>query len=271
METAGGQMKVVILAGGEGTRLREETEFRPKPMVEIGKKPILHHIMSRYASYGFRDFVICLGYKGEMIKRYFTNLDVETTDFTIDLSKLGSDGLTFHRTAPRPDWRVTLVDTGLKTMTGSRIKRIERFIDSESFMVTYGDGLADVDLRRLFDFHLSHGKIGTVTAVRPPSRFGELQPQEDRVALFSEKPQVSTAYVNGGFFVFRRAMFGYLSDEESCNLERGPLDRLARDGELMMWRHSRFWQCVDTVRELNTLRELYDSGTAPWLSPPEAE
>lgn len=259
-------MKVVVLAGGEGTRMREETEFRPKPMVMLGNQPILWHIMSRYAAHGFKDFVICLGYKGEMIKRYFANYDLESTDFTIDLGMPAPGNITWHRSPQvRPDWRVTLVDTGLKSMTGSRVKQIEQFIDTDNFMVTYGDGLADVDLPALVSFHRAHGKIGTVTAVRPPSRFGELQPDADRVAVFSEKPQVSSSYISGGFFVFRRAVFDYLSEEESCNLERGPLDRLAKDGELMMFRHDRFWQCVDTVRELNILREMYETGSAPWL------
>ncbi len=210
-------MKVVILCGGLGTRLREETEFRPKPMVEVGGKPILWHIMKGYAHYGFTDFVLCLGYKGEHIRHYFLNYETMTRDFTI---RLGPDRKVAFHTPNDEEWTVTLVDTGATALTGARVKRIEPHIREEEFMLTYGDGVADVDIRRLLAFHREQGRIGTVTGVRPPSRFGELMTDGARVVEFSEKPSVSHGHINGGFFVFNRKFFEYLSDDDGCVLER---------------------------------------------------
>lgn len=255
-------MKTVILCGGMGTRLREEAEYRPKPMVEIGGRPILWHIMKLYAHHGLSDFVLCLGYREEMIKQYFLNYKPLTQDFTVQLG--APDAVTFHGNHEQDNWRVTLADTGIDAGTGARIARIKRYLAEEAFMVTYGDGVADVDVRRLLEFHRAHGRIATVTGVRPPSRFGELQMQESRVVQFSEKPQTSQGFINGGFFVFQPKVFEYLSEEGSCFLEREPLERLAQDGELMVYPHQGFWQCVDTPRDLQRLRELWTSGAPAW-------
>jgi glucose-1-phosphate cytidylyltransferase len=256
------EIPVVILCGGLGTRLREETEYKPKPMVEIGGKPVLWHIMKLYAHYGFRRFVLCLGYKGNMIKDYFLNYEAMSTDFTL---RLGRDNrLTYQSNHDEQDFSVTLVDTGLRTMTGGRVKRVETFIDSDTFMVTYGDGLADLNIRALFDFHCAHGKVATLTATRPPSRFGilELTP-EDRVSSFHEK--VQTEWINGGFFVFNRRVFDYLDPE--CTLERDPLERLAAEAQLMAFRHEGFWIGMDTFREYEMLNQMWDAGEAPWRLP----
>ena len=254
-------MKVVILCGGMGTRLREETEVRPKPMVEIGGRPILWHIMKTYAHFGYRDFILCLGYKGEVIKQYFYNYEVLSNDFTVDLR---SGEIVVHKTNDEHGWRVTLADTGLTTKTGARVKRVQRYLDSDLFMVTYGDGVTDLDLRRLVAFHQAHGKIGTVTGVSPPSRYGELLIAGDRVMAFREKPPEGTAVINGGYFVFKRAFLDYLSAGDECVLERAPLERLANDGELMVYSHTGFWQCMDTYRDMEYLKELWNLGEAPW-------
>jgi glucose-1-phosphate cytidylyltransferase len=255
-------MKVVILCGGLGTRLREETEFRPKPMVKIGTKPILWHIMKHYAHYGFKDFVLCLGYRGEIIKEYFYNYEVYNEDFTVCLGKQKS--IQIHYPQSDLDWRVTLVDTGEKTQKGARIKRIEQYIDSDEFMLTYGDGVADIDICRLAEFHHQHGKISTVTGVRPPSLFGELKVRGNQVELFTEKPQTSGGLISGGFFVLSRKIFDYLSDEDECDFERGPLEKLAQEEQLMVYEHRGDWACVDNVRDLQHLNQLWATNQAFW-------
>ncbi|HEU0055461.1 MAG TPA: glucose-1-phosphate cytidylyltransferase, partial [Longimicrobium sp.] len=252
-------MKVAILAGGYGTRLAEETAARPKPMVEIGGKPILWHIMNIYAAHGFNDFVIACGYRGEMIKDYFRHLFFREADLMINLL----DGTYRTLSANTPDWKIAAVDTGLDTMTGGRLLRLRRWLEDDAFMVTYGDGVGDVDVGALLDFHRAHGKLATVTAVRPPARFGGLVFDGDRVAEFSEKPQATAGWINGGFFVFEPGALDYM-DGDATILERGPLERLARDGQLMAYRHEGFWQPMDTVRERQLLEELWASGKAPW-------
>ncbi len=254
-------MKVVILCGGMGTRLREETEIRPKPMVEIGGRPILWHIMRTFAHHGYRDFVLCLGYKGEQIKQFFCNYEALTHDVTVDL---GTGRLTVHGREDRADWRVTLADTGLEAKTGARVKRAQPYVDSDLFMLTYGDGLTDLDLGRLEAFHRGHGRMGTVTGVFPPSRYGELNIVGDRVLTFREKPDTAAGLISGGYFVFSRRFFDYLRADDDCVLEREPLERLAKDGELMVHTHRGFWQCMDTPRDLEYLKELWAAGAPPW-------
>ena len=251
--------KVVLLCGGLGTRMREETEFRPKPMVEIGGRPLLWHIMKLYAAHGLRDFVLCLGYRGAMIKQYFADYYLHNSDVTFELAT----GEPTYHSCHHEDWRVTLVDTGLETMTGARVKRVEEHLDGDLFLCTYGDGLADVDLGDLVAFHRAHGRLATVTGVRPPSRFGELGIDGDAVRRFSEKPS-GGGLVSGGFFVFDRAVLDRLSSDPSCVLEREPLEGLARDGQLAVYDHDGFWQCADTVRDVELLRGLWDGGQAPW-------
>lgn len=255
-------MKVVILAGGLGTRLREETEYRPKPMVDIGSRPILWHIMKIYEHYGFKEFIICLGYKGEVIKEYFLNYEAMNSDFTIQLGDINS--VQFHNNPKETDWRVTLAETGEKAQTGARVKRIEKYIDEDSFMLTYGDGIINININKLVEYHQAHGKIGTVTGVHLSSRFGELVYNENQVVKFSEKPQVKEGLINGGYFVFNREFFDYLDDNDSCVLERDPLETLASDGELMMYAHHGFWQCIDTYRELEHVNNMWRSPSPPW-------
>lgn len=254
-------MKVVILCGGLGTRLREETEFRPKPMVEVGGRPILWHIMKTYAHYGLQEFVLCLGYRGNVIKEYFLNYEAMNNDFTIALGNTQS--IEPHGAHSEQEFRVTLVDTGPDTMTGGRVKRIQRFIDEDTFMVTYGDGLADINPRKLLDFHRSHGRLATVTAVHPVSRFGVIDVSPDgRVQSFVEKPQVE-GWISAGFFVFQRGVFDYLGSD-SCIMEREPMARLAADGQLMAYRHEGFFVAMDTYREYEALNKMWNSGQVPW-------
>lgn len=254
-------MKVVILCGGIGTRLREETETRPKPMVEIGGMPIVWHIMKIYACYGFKEFILCLGYKGNMIKEYFYNYEILSNDFTIEL---GTKNIEIYSCHSETGWKVTLVDTGSEAMTGARVKRAEKFIDSEDFMLTYGDGVSDVDIKRLLAYHKQHKKIGTVTGVTPPSRYGELMISGDHVLAFSEKPNEVKDSINGGYFVFNRRIFNYLSNDDNCILEKGPLQSIVSDNELKVYQHKGFWQCMDTYRDYKYLQSLWEKGEAPW-------
>jgi len=253
-------MKVAILCGGLGTRLREETEFRPKPLAEIGGKPILWHIMKLYAHFGFREFVLCLGYKGNAIKEYFLNYEAMNNDFTISLGR--NSQIEYNDGHTEQDYRVTLADTGADTMTGGRIKRISRYIDDDTFMVTYGDGLSNIDICKLLEFHQSHGRLATVSTFRPVSRFGILDIRNNQVETFSEKPK-SDAWASAGFFVFNRRIFDYLGDD-TCVLEREPLERLAEEGQLMSFQHEGFFYAMDTFREYQVLSDLWKSGNAPW-------
>ena len=257
------QWPVVILCGGEGTRIYEETQDKPKPMVEIGNKPILWHIMKMYAQYDFRKFILCLGHKGEVIKNYFLTYSASTCDFT---TNLGNGNVELHDNCLESDWTVTLASTGLKAMTGARVKRIQKYIDSDNFMVTYGDGVADINIDELVRFHQSHGKIGTVTGVYPFSRFAEMATTKRKVTKFAEKPRVRglEGVISGGFFVFKKDFFNYIWEEDDCVLEREPLAKLASVGELMIYHHKGFWQCLDTFREKQLLNELWESGQAQW-------
>jgi len=249
-------LQVVILCGGMGTRLREETEFRPKPLLEIGAKPILWHIMKTYAHYGFKDFVLCLGYKGAMIRQYFIDYQLMNTDFTLHLNK--PNELCLHgQLGLDEDWTITFVDTGSDAMTGARIKRVEPYVRGEHFMLTYGDGVGNIDLCKLWNFHLKHEKIGTVTGVRPFSRYGELLVNGDIVEEFDEKPPIQDGLVSGGFFVFRRQFFEYLNGDDCCVLEREPLARLAREGQLACYAHLDFWHAMDTYRDFAILNDLW--------------
>ncbi|NLE67107.1 MAG: glucose-1-phosphate cytidylyltransferase [Lentisphaerae bacterium] len=251
--------KVVILAGGLGTRLAEETVTKPKPMVEIGGQPILWHIMKIYAHYGFKEFFVALGYKGEVVKRYFLEYNNMSMDMTIDLSS----GKIRKRGADNDDWVVHLIDTGPDSMTGGRVKRLEPLLKEEAFMVTYGDGVADIDLEALLDFHRAHRRLGTVTAVRPPSRFGGIKMEGDQVAKFTEKPQMGEGWINGGFMVLEPSIFKYLKTDASI-LEVDCLERLAKDGQLTAYRHEGFWQCMDTLRDKRFMERLWEEGKAPW-------
>ncbi len=249
---------VVILAGGQGTRLREETAFRPKPMVEVGGRPLLWHIMKSYDHYGYHRFVLPVGYLGDVIKAYFLSYADRHADFTVNTL---SGGVVRHD-EPAESWDVTVVQTGLDTMTGGRVRRLAPYLP-DRFMVTYGDGVADVPIDRLMAFHEDHGRLATLTAVRPPSRFGALSLEGDRVATFSEKPQADAGWINGGFFVFEHRVLDYLVDDETI-LERDPLERLAKEGQLMAYRHHGFWEPMDTERDRNNLIGLWSEGNAPW-------
>jgi glucose-1-phosphate cytidylyltransferase len=253
-------MKVAILAGGFGTRLREETEYRPKPMVEIGGRPILWHIMKIYAAYGFTEFVICLGYKGDVIRDYFLGYETRNRDFTV---ALGCGTIETHHGHSEDGWRVTLAETGEKTMTGGRIKRIRRYLGGEPFLVTYGDGVANIDIRRLIELHTRHGKLGTVTAVRPLSRYGELSVDNGMVRVFQEKPQVHGGWINGGFFVFEPGVIDLIQGDDDT-LEAGLLVKLANAGEPAVYEHEGFWQCMDTYRETELLNQMWRSDRAEW-------
>jgi glucose-1-phosphate cytidylyltransferase len=255
-------VKVVILCGGQGTRLREETEFRPKPLVEVGGRPILLHIMKLYAHHGFTDFVLCLGYRGNMIKDHFLNYEAMNNDFTVALGPRPE--LHHHGSHDEDGFRVTLADTGLDSMTGKRIKTVQKYVDGDTFMATYGDGLSNVDVKALVAFHRQHGRLATMTTVKPISRFGVLEIDPSGVvAAFDEKPQLD-GWINAGFFVFERGVFDYLRDDPSCVLEEEPLRHLARDGQLIAYRHTGFFYAMDTYREFKVLNDLWDSGQAPW-------
>jgi len=258
-------LKVVILCGGKGTRLREKTEMVPKPMVAIGNRPILWHIMKIYSAFGFNEFVLALGYKSEVIKQYFLNYRTMGEDFTLTL---GENGVTYHNQNNSEKWTITFVHTGHETMTGSRVARVADYLDGNTFLLTYGDGLANINLNSLVDFHKRHGRVGTVTGVHSPSRFGKIMIDNEngRVGKFTEKPLESgiSDYINGGFFVLNREFFNYLDREKSCILEREPLENLAKDGELVAYRHDGYWQCMDTYRDWLLLEELWQSGDAPW-------
>lgn len=251
-------MKTVILAGGTGTRLLEETAVRPKPMVEIGGKPLLWHIMNIYAAHGHNDFLVACGFKGEMIKEYFQNFFIHNSDYFVSLK----DGKRDVVGTKAPDWRVGVIDTGLSTMTGGRLLRLRKWL-TEPFMVTYGDGVGCVDVKALIAFHRKHGKLATVTAVHPPARFGGLVLEGDRVRVFSEKPQTGQGWINGGFFVFEPGALRYIEGDDVI-LERQPLERLAADGQLMAFLHEGFWQPMDTLREKQLLESLWADGRAPW-------
>jgi glucose-1-phosphate cytidylyltransferase len=256
-------MKVVILAGGLGTRLSEETTTRPKPMVEIGGRPILYHLMQLYASAGFSEFAIALGYKQEVVKEYFRSLYATATDLTVDFS---SGSIEYHEHA-KLNWKVHLVDTGSTTMTGGRIKRLEGLIGRETFLCTYGDGLASLDVAKVLAFHRAQGRLATVTAVRPPARFGTLEIEGDRVTRFVEKPQTSEGWINGGFFVFEPQIFDRIAGDNIA-LEHDPLIALAAEGQLSVYKHDGFWQPMDTLREKNLLEELWAAGNPPWVRIP---
>ena len=254
-------MKVVILAGGLGTRISEESHLKPKPMIEIGERPILWHIMKIYSKYGFNEFVICLGYKGYSIKEYFAHYFLHESDITFDFRNKNERLIHHHSAEP---WSVTLVGTGGDTMTGGRVKRVQEYIGNETFMLTYGDGVSDVDIRALYEFHKSHGKLATVTSIQPPGRFGALNLDSDnQVHGFEEKPKGDGAWLNGGFFVLEPAVLDYISGD-SVVLEKEPLEGLANDEQLVAFKHSGFWQSMDTLRDKNHLDDLWKRGSAPW-------
>ena len=254
-------MKTVILAGGFGTRLSEETELRPKPMVEIGGKPIIWHIMKGYSHYGFNDFVILLGYKGYYIKEYFTNYFLHQSDVTIDIS----DGTMEVLNNTSEPWKITLLDTGIHSMTGARVKRAQQFIGDEPFMLTYGDGLSDINIKKLIDFHKSHGKTITMTSAQPEGRFGALNIDDDnRVTNFLEKPKGEDGWINAGFFVCEPKVFDYITDEDSTIFEQAPLQSMAKDGQLFTFKHKGFWKPMDTLRDKNKLQQLWETKQAPW-------
>jgi glucose-1-phosphate cytidylyltransferase len=252
-------MKVAILAGGVGTRLTEETQIKPKPMVEIGGKPILWHIMMHYAQHRYSEFVIALGYKGEVIKKYMVDYCDLNSNLTVNLKT----GAVKQLGGIKPDWTVDLIDTGIATLTGGRIKRLAPYLGNETFMLTWGDGVSNIDLTKLLAFHRSHGKLATLTAVRPPARFGHMELADDMVTEFSEKPQTKAGWINGAFFVLEPGVFDYI-DGDQTQWEREPLERLAQDRQLMAYRHTAFWQCMDTLRDKVLLEELWQQGKAPW-------
>ena len=254
-------MKVVILAGGMGTRLSEETDLKPKPMAEIGTKPMLWHIMKIYSHYGFNDFVLCLGYKGYMIKEYFANYFLHQADVTIDMK---NNKMEVHHRKAEP-WKVTMVDTGLNTMTGGRLKRVQEYIGDKPFMLTYGDGVADVDLKKLAAFHKKSGGYATMTAIQNLGRFGAIDMKENgAVRAFEEKPHGDGAWINGGFFVLEPKVFDYIKEGDSSIWERAPLEKLAADNKLAAYKHTGFWKCMDTLRDKRELEDLWTSGKAPW-------
>ncbi len=256
------RLKAVILCGGQGTRLREETEFKPKPMVPVGGMPILWHIMKIYSHYGIRDFVLCLGYRGDMIKQYFLNQELVDRDFTISLK--GGRKIVHDGAENIEDWNITLADTGTNAMTGARVKRVERYVDGDNFLLTYGDGLADIDINAVVTHHRMVGTIGTLTGVNPQSRFGMVKTDDKGIVTeFVEKPVLFNDYVNGGFYVFKKDMFDYLQAEDSCVLETKPLSTLAKK-QLSMYKHKGFFHCMDTYKDYLHLNKIWDSGKVPW-------
>ena len=255
----GAIMKVAILAGGLGTRLSEETTIKPKPMVEIGGKPILWHIMNSYAVYGFKEFVIALGYKGEIIKDYFLNYHYRARSLTVELK---SGNVTIHE-GDGEDWCVHLLDTGAETQTGGRVKRVAEFIGHESFMLTYGDGVSNINIAELVNFHSKHGKLATITAVHPPARFGQMTFEGERVSRFMEKPQIGEGWINGGFFVLEPEIINCIDNDQTI-WEHEPLEQLASNGQLIAYRHEDFWHCMDTMRDVQLLNRIWAEGVAPW-------
>ena len=259
-------MKTVILCGGAGTRIRDVTENLPKPMITVGAYPILWHIMKYYSCWGHSQFVLCLGYKGQVIKEFFLNYEAFTRDFTLKLGSTGTRKPSYHTLHDESDWEVTLSDTGLAAMTGARVKRIKKYVaDEENFLLTYGDGVGDIDIDKLISFHRAHGKILTVTGVRPPGRFGELGCTADGIVEeFNEKPQTTGGLISGGFFVCNRRIFDYLDDSEQLVFEQQPMKQLVRDRQMAVFKHDGFWQPMDTFREYSLLNDMYGSGNAPW-------
>jgi len=257
-------LKVVILAGGYGTRIRDVAEDIPKPMIPIGPYPILWHIMKTYSKFGITDFIICLGYRGQAIKDFFLNYEAFTRDITLSL---GDQGKTvYHNSHDEHNWNITLADTGLRSMTGSRISRIKKYLNDDDFMITYGDGVSDIDIQKLMDYHKSHNKLLTVSGVRPPGRFGEMDSNSNgQVLAFNEKPQAHAGRISGGYFVASNKLFDYLDDDENLVFEEEPIRKIVKDQELMMYKHDGFWQPMDTSREFQLLNSLYDSGKAPWI------
>lgn len=254
-------MKVVLLAGGFGTRISEESLYKPKPMIDIGGKPILWHIMKSYSQYGYNDFIICLGYMGYYIKEYFANYFLHQSDVTIDLK---NNNLEVHRNTSEP-WKVTMIDTGLHTLTGGRLARVRKYLGDETFLMTYGDGVADVDIQKVVDFHKKNGKLATLVGVQPDGRFGQLSMSESgQVESFQEKPHGDGGWINGGFFVLEPQALDYVKNGDQTMWEREPLEAIARDGQLMVYRHHSFWKCMDTLRDKNQLEQLWTDGKAPW-------
>lgn len=257
-------MDAVILCGGRGTRLSEETISKPKPMVEIGGKPILWHIMKAYSFYGVNRFILALGYKGDYIKNYFYNYKITSTNFSLKLKN--SEKINFLSSSNEKEWEIVFIDTGEEALKGSRIKRIQQYISTEKFHLTYGDGICDVNINELLNFHNSNKTIGTVTAVRPPSRFGELDINDnDMVIELEEKPQMGKGLINGGYFVFENKVFDYLNDSDDCDFEFGPLQKIAKEGQLKAFKHNGFWQCMDNIRERDYLNNLVNNKIAPWI------
>jgi glucose-1-phosphate cytidylyltransferase len=256
-------MKVVILCGGYGTRISEVAGDNPKPMIPIGPYPVIWHIMKYYSSYGHNDFVLCLGFKKQVVKDFFLSYEAHTKDFTINLGQPMK--IEFHTDHNESDWKVTLADTGLNSMTGARVQKIKKYVGNDNFMLTYGDGVGDIDIDKLLEFHQSHGKALTVTGVRPPGRFGELGGEDGRVTEFNEKPQATEGRISGGFFVASTRLFDYLNDDEGLIFEQEPMRKLVIDGELMVYEHNNFWQPMDTGRDYKLLNELYSKGKAPWV------
>lgn len=255
-------MKVVIFCGGIGTRLKEETEFKPKPMVKIGNKPILWHIMKTFSHYGYKDFVLCLGYKGDMIREYFYNYELLNSDVTIELGC--KDRIDIHRGHEEVGWKITLVDTGEKTLKGGRLKLIEKYVDSDEFFLTYGDGLANVNIKSLLEFHQKHKKMATVTGINPASRFGELVVSGDSVTAFNEKPEKSSGLINGGYMVLNKKVFNYVTCDEQCDFEVGAMEKIAHEGQLMVYKHEKSWACMDNIRDMDYLNKLWNENKAFW-------